>query len=185
MHQWVLWVLVAASALHVVEEHALGWQGWSSEFFGERLGIRPTWTDFWITNAALIVFGVACAMVGWKAAGFSLGLAALALINAIGFHILPSLRAGAPTPGLFTAVALYVPIGIWASLAAAADDRLSFGAFVLSALVGAAVMAVAVGMLILGRDYGYADAAEGEVGPPPIPSSGIGADLDRESEDGD
>ena len=28
MHDWVLWILVAASALHVGEEHALGWQGW-------------------------------------------------------------------------------------------------------------------------------------------------------------
>jgi hypothetical protein len=29
MHDWVLWILAAASALHVVEEHALGWQGWA------------------------------------------------------------------------------------------------------------------------------------------------------------
>ncbi|MCB0866388.1 MAG: HXXEE domain-containing protein [Solirubrobacterales bacterium] len=183
MHQWVLWVLVAASALHIVEEHALGWQGWASEYFGERLGVRPTWTDFWVTNAALIVFGVACAMVGWKAAGFSLGLAALALINAIGFHVLPSLRAGAPNPGLFTAAALYVPIGIWAYVAASSDDRLSFGAFVLSVLVGATVMAAAVGMLILGRDYGYADAAEDEAGPPPIP--GTHAEAETGGDDGD
>lgn len=168
MHQWVLWVLVAATAFHVVEEHALGWQGWASEHFGERFGVRPSWTDFWATNAALIVFGVACAMVGWKAAGFSLGLAALVLINAVVFHILPSLRAGAPNPGVFTAVALYVPIGVWAYLAAAADERLSFGAFVLSALVGAVAMAAAIAVLILGREYGYADAGE-ETGPPPIP----------------
>lgn len=171
MHQWVLWILVAASAIHVAEEHALGWQGWASEAFGDRFGIRPSWADFWATNAALIVFGVACAMVGWKAAGFSLGLAALALINAVGFHVLPSLRAGAPNPGLFTAVALYVPIGIWAYLAAAADDRLSLGAFVLSVLVGAAAMAAAIAMLLLGRHYGYADAGE-EPGPPPIPGRG-------------
>ncbi len=168
MHQWVLWVLVAASAIHVVEEHALGWQGWASDYFGERFGVRPSWTDFWATNAALIVFGVACAMVGWKAAGFSLGLAALVIINAIGFHIIPSLRAKAPNPGAFTAVALYVPIGVWAYLAAAADERLSLGAFVLSVAVGAAAMAAAVAMLILGREFGYADAGE-QPGPPPIP----------------
>ena len=125
----------------------------------------------------------ACAMVGWKAAGFSLGLAALALINAIGFHVLPSLRAGAPNPGLFTAAALYVPIGIWAYVAASSDDRLSFGAFVLSVLVGATVMAAAVGMLILGRDYGYADAAEDEAGPPPIP--GTHAEAETGGDDGD
>ena len=173
MHQWVLWVLVAATALHVVEEHALGWQGWASDVLGERFAIRPTWTDFWATNAALIVFAVAAAMVGWKAAGFSLGLASLCLINAVGFHIVPSIKAGAPNPGVFTASALYVPIGIWAYVAAAADDRLSLGAFVLSLLVGAAVMAAAIAILILGREFGYADAPQAHAGPPPIPGSEV------------
>jgi hypothetical protein len=45
MHDWVIWVLVAASALHVVEEHALGWQGWATQNFA-RIGVHPTWTDF-------------------------------------------------------------------------------------------------------------------------------------------
>lgn len=169
MHQWVLWVLVAASAIHVLEEHALGWQGWANEQFRERLGIRPTWTDFWAANAALIVFGVACAMVGWKAAGFSLGLASLCIINAVGFHIVPSLRAGKPNPGAFTAVALYIPIGLWAYIAAASDDRLSFGAFLLSVLVGGAVMAAAFGVLLLGREFRHPDAETDPPGPPPIP----------------
>ena len=170
MHQWVLWILVAATALHVVEEHALGWQGWASGRFGQLLGVRPSWSDFWATNAALIVFGIAAAMVGWKAVGVSLGLAALCIINAIVFHIVPSLQDGRPNPGAFTAALLYIPIGIWAYAAAASDDRLSFGGVVLSILVGAAVMAAAVGLLVLGRQFGYPDdPPETAVGPPPIP----------------
>lgn len=170
MHQWVLWILVAASALHVVEEHALGWQGWASETFGRIFGVRPSWADFWATNAALIVFGVAAAMVGWRAAGFSLALPALCLINAVGFHILPSVRAGAPNPGVFTATLLYVPIGIWAYVAASADGRLSFGAFVLSVAIGALVMASAIAILLAGQRFGYADDEEASPsGPPPIP----------------
>ena len=170
MHQWVLWVLFAATALHVVEEHALGWQGWASETFGRVLGVKPTWSDFWAANAALLAFGFAAAMVGWKATGFSLGLAALVLINAIGFHVLPSLRARHPNPGCFTAVALYIPIGIWAYVAAADADRLSFGSFVLSVLIGAAVMAAVVAMLVLGQRFGYADdETAGPPAPPPIP----------------
>jgi hypothetical protein len=165
MHQWVLWVLLAASALHVVEEHALGWQGWASEKLGPIIGVRPTWSDFWATNAALIVFGIAAASVGWKAAGFSLGFAALALINAILFHIVPSVGARHPNPGLFTAVLLYVPIGVWAYAAAAADDRLSFGAFVLSLLIGAAVMATSIAFLLLGERLGYADDPGEAIGP--------------------
>ena len=169
MHNWVLWILVAATALHVVEEHALGWQGWASEAFGRAFGVRPSWADFWATNAALIVFGVAAAMVGWKAAGFSLALPALCLINAIAFHIVPSIRAKAPNPGVFTASLLYVPIGVWAYLAASADNRLPFGAFVLSVAVGALVMAAAVVILLLGQRYGYADDDASAAGPPPIP----------------
>ena len=165
MHQWVLWVLLAASALHVVEEHALGWQGWASERLAPLIGVRPTWPDFWATNAALIVFGFAAASVGWKAVGFSLGFAALALINAVLFHIVPSVQARHPNPGCFTAVLLYLPIGVWAYAAAAADDRLSFGAFALSLLVGAVVMAAAVAFLVLGERLGYADDPGEAVGP--------------------
>jgi len=171
VHQWVLWVLVAATALHVVEEHALGWQGWASETVGGRFGIRPSWTDFWVANAALIVFAVAAAMIGWRAAGFSLALPALCLINAVGFHIVPSLRARAPNPGFFTATLLLVPIGIWAYLAASADGRLPIGAVLLSALIGAALMAAALGFPFLGQRFGYADDTDVADGPPPIPRS--------------
>ena len=172
MHQWVLWVLVAATAVHVMEEHALGWQGWASGRFAEPFGIRPTWTDFWVTNVALIVFAVAAAMVGWKAAGFSLALPALCLINAIGFHIVPSIQARRPNPGLFTASVLFVPIGIWAYLAAAADNRLPPGALLLSVLVGALVLGATIGILLLGQRFGYADdLPEPTTGPPPIPRS--------------
>lgn len=157
MHQWVLWVLLTASALHVVEEHALGWQGWASERLAPLIGVKPTWIDFWTTNAALIVFGIAAASVGWKAPAFSLAFAALALINAIGFHVVPSIQARHPNPGCFTAVLLYIPIGIWAFLAAGADDRLSAGTIFLSLLIGAVVMAAAIGMLVLGERVGYAD----------------------------
>jgi hypothetical protein len=45
-HDWALWVLAVASAMHVVEEHTVGWQGWAAEALGSRFGVRPTWTDF-------------------------------------------------------------------------------------------------------------------------------------------
>jgi hypothetical protein len=157
MHQWVLWVLLVASALHVVEEHALGWQGWASERFGPLIGVKPTWADFWATNAALLVFGLAAAEVGWKAPAFALSFAALVLINAVFFHILPSMQARHPNPGCFTAVLLYVPVGIWAYAAAADDNRLSFGVVVGSVLIGAVVMATALAVLVLGQRVGYAD----------------------------
>jgi hypothetical protein len=168
-HEWVLWVLVTASALHVVEEHALGWQGWATATFARALGAVPTWTTFWATNALLIVFNISAAVVGWRAPAFALGAAAEALINAVFFHLLPTIRARRPNPGVFTACTLYIPIGIWAYLAAGADGVLSPGTVILSALIGAAALASAFLMIYLGGRFGYADLAEI---PPAAPAAG-------------
>ncbi len=157
MHDWVIWVLVAASALHVVEEHALGWQGWAAEWLGGRIGIKPTWMDFWPTNGFLIVYGIAAAAVGWRAPAFALSLPAVLLINTVFFHVLPSLTARRPNPGLFTAVVLYLPISIWAYMAAGDDGVLDAGTVVLSLLLGAAGMASVMVVLMLKKRFRYAD----------------------------
>lgn len=157
-HDWVLWVLVAASAAHVVEEHAMGWQGWATGYIGARIGVHPTWTDFWATNALLIVYGVAAAMVGWRAPAFALSLPALCLVNAVFFHWLPTLEARRPNPGVFTATALYVPISIWAYVAASNDGVLCARALILSLVIGALAMGFALAALVLGARLGYPDA---------------------------
>ena len=59
--------------MHVVEERGLGWQGWAGPTLGPKVGIVPTWLDFWATNGLLIVFGISAAAVGWQAPAFSLG----------------------------------------------------------------------------------------------------------------
>ncbi len=157
-HEWVLWVLLAGSALHVVEEHALGWQGWAAQALGPRIGVAPTWTDFWATNGLLIVFGVSAAAVGWRAPAFALAFPALALINAAFFHFLPSVQARRPNPGCFTALLVYLPIGVWAYAAASADGVLSVGTLLLSILIGAVAMASAIVMLAIQPRFAYPDA---------------------------
>jgi hypothetical protein len=158
MHDWVLCIRVAASALPVVEEHALGWLGWAADTFGRRLGVVPTWMDFWPTNGFLIVIGIAAAAVGWRAPAFSLALPAGLLINAIFFHVLPSVAARRPNPGLFTAVTLYLPLGVWSFVAASDDGMLDAGTAVLSVAIGAAAMASVIGILVLKKRFRYADA---------------------------
>jgi hypothetical protein len=181
-HEWVLWILVTASAMHVVEEHALGWQGWATGYIGPKIEAIPTWTDFWATNGLLIVFGVSAAAVGWRAPGFALAFPAVLLIDAVLFHIVPSVRASRPNPGLITAVVLYLPIGIWSYAAASGDGVLSFGAFLLSLLIGALAMASAVVWLALKPRLAYPDSSElpeppteplpASVAVPPPPTSG-------------
>jgi hypothetical protein len=158
MNDWVLWVLVTASALHVVEEHALGWQGWAARWLGGRLGVKPTWMDFWPTNGFLIVYGIAAAAVGRRAPAFALSLPAALLINTLSFHVLPSVTARRPNPGLFTAVLLYLPISIWAFVAAGDDGVLDAGTLALSVLVGAVGMTSVIAVLMLKKRFRYADA---------------------------
>lgn len=157
-HDWILWLLVAASAIHVVEEHALGWQGWAAGVLGPRLGITPSWTNFWATNGALIALGVSCAATGWRAPGFALGLPALAVINAALFHLVPSIAAKRPNPGLFTAMLLYLPLGAWCYVAASQDHRLPTATAVGSVLIGAAAMASPIAILRLPPRLHYPDA---------------------------
>jgi hypothetical protein len=157
MHDWVLWILVAASALHVVEEHALGWQGWAAGVLRRRFGVVPTWMDFWPTNGFLIVIGISAAAVGWRAPAFALALPAALLINAVFFHVLPSLLARRPNPGCFTAVALYFPIGLWTYMAAADDGVLDVETLVLSIALGAAAMASVIVVLVVKERFRYAD----------------------------
>jgi hypothetical protein len=155
-NDWVLWILVAASALHVVEEHALGWQGWATQAF-TRIGVRPTWTDFWATNAALIVIGVAAAATGWRAPAFALALPAVCIINALLFHLLPSLTARRINPGCLTAVALYLPIAAWCYIEAGNAGVLGAGTLLGSIAIGALMMAAAIALLALGARRGYPD----------------------------
>jgi len=156
-HDWVLWVLLAASAFHVVEERGLGWQGWAAGVLGRRIGITPTWLDFWATNGLLIVFGVSAAAVGWRAPAFALAFPAAVLVNAVFFHLLPTLQARRPNPGLFSALLLYLPIGVWAYVAAAEDGVLGAGTLILSLALGAAAMASVVVLLVLQRRFRYPD----------------------------
>jgi hypothetical protein len=178
-HDWVLWILVTASALHVVEERGLGWQGWAARTLAPRIGIAPSWLDFWATNGLLVLFGISASAIGWRAPGFSLAYPACCLVNAIFFHLLPSITARRPNPGLFTAVVLYLPVGVWAYVAAGDDGVLSAATGIGSVALGAAAMASVLVLLKLQPRFRYPDldpSLAGSVGHPPAadrnPSAG-------------
>jgi hypothetical protein len=62
---------------------------------------------------------------------------------------------------VFTAVVLYVPIGIWSYVAADHDGELGAGAVVGSAVIGAVLMAAAIGFLRLKPRFAYPDSIGG------------------------
>ncbi len=77
------------------------------------------------------------------------------LINATFFHILPTLRTGGRfSPGLFTAIVLFWPVGIACHWRTAADGALGTGTLVGSLVLGALLMASPIVLLkIKNRPY--------------------------------
>ena len=136
-HEFVLWLMLFAYGLHVLEEHMLDWLGWARFTF--KLPFTPA--DFYVTNSLVVVAGVCTAMVGWRLPEVSLAFPALALINAVFFHIGPTVLRRRFSPGLITAVVLFVPVGAWAYVGAYLDGALTAKAAVVSAVSGALLMA--------------------------------------------
>ena len=140
------WLAVAAYALHIMEEFPLDWREWARGV----IGLPVEWTDFYITNAAVIVLGVVQAQLVGALPVLALSFAALLLINATVFHVLPIMATnGRFSPGAITAVLLFYPIGIGMYRTAAAHGMLTRGVLLGSMLGGALLMAYPIVLLRL------------------------------------
>jgi Protein of unknown function with HXXEE motif len=113
------------------------------------------WSDFYVTNAVVVVFGIAQAGLSDSMTLAPLSFAAVMLINATFFHVLPVIRMrGRFSPGLFTAIVLFYPVGIACYWRAAIDGTLGAAALVGSLVLGAALMACPVVLLLI-KDKPY------------------------------
>ncbi|HXO30368.1 MAG TPA: HXXEE domain-containing protein [Thermoanaerobaculia bacterium] len=115
--EWTLWVVAASCALHPMEEYFTGWQGWALETLGI---VMPT-ARFVTMNAVLFVAALFLARVGWRRPEISLVIPAATLVNAVFFHILPTIVQHRVSPGVYTATLLYLPFSSWAYLGAWRD----------------------------------------------------------------
>lgn len=93
--------------MHVLEESSFNWVGWAT-----RYGLGFSWSDFFLTNVSVIVFGISAAAIGYRRPALALSYPALMLVNALFFHLLPTLVSGRPNPGFITALVLFVPLSI-------------------------------------------------------------------------
>jgi hypothetical protein len=109
----------------------------------------PTAT-FVFMNTILVIASLLLARLGWRRPVASLVIPVATLVNAICFHILPTLLQQRVSPGIYTAVGLYLPFSSWAILGAARDGvpRRS-----IAAAVGIGSV-VAVGVVLAARWYG-------------------------------
>jgi hypothetical protein len=104
-----LWLCVAAYAVHVLEEFVFNWRAWARSV----LKLPAEWNDFYITNALVIILGIVAAMIARQWPALALGFPSLMLINAVFFHVVPFVWTGGRfSPGLITAVLLFLPLSI-------------------------------------------------------------------------
>ena len=69
-----------------------------------------TWTLFGVGNALFLAYLAVAPRTGWPV--LTLSAPWLLLLN-VPVHLVPTLRTGLWSPGLATALLLYVPLGVW------------------------------------------------------------------------
>ena len=137
-----LWLCLASYAVHVLEEFVFDWRTWAERVL--KLPVR--WEDFYITNALVVVLGIVAAMIAPVCPVIALSFAGLMLVNATFFHIGPFLwTRGRFSPGLITAVLLFLPVGTMTFLAV----HLSVGAQLEALGLGALLMATPIAFMKL------------------------------------
>ena len=142
-HEVWLWVALGAYAIHMLEEFMLDWKGWANRV----LHLPVDWPGFYVTNAVVVVLGIVVAQVGWKLPAIALAFPALMLINAVFFHVAPFVVTRKFSPGLISAVAIFLPLGAWLFVGAHRDGVLNTTTGILAFLIGAVLMACPVVML--------------------------------------
>jgi hypothetical protein len=136
------WLALAAYAAHMLEEYMFDWRNWARTV----IGLPVEWSDFYMVNATVVVLGIVQAALADSMTVAPLTFAALMLINASFFHVLPFIKTrGRFSPGLFTAVLLFYPLGI----AELVHARAGIGVIVVAFAVGAILMASPVVFLKL------------------------------------
>jgi hypothetical protein len=138
------WLGMAAYAAHILEEYTFDWRNWARGV----LGLPVEWNDFYVTNAVVVALGIAQAQLAASLPLAALSYAALMIINAVFFHILPFLRTGGRfSPGLFTAVVLFLPCAVATYWTALSSGIAGPGTAMAGVIVGALTMAYPVVML--------------------------------------
>jgi hypothetical protein len=100
-----------------MEEYVTGWQAWALR----TLGIAMPAPRFLVANTVLFVAALFLAGIGWRLPALSLTIPAATLVNAVFFHILPTVVQHRVSPGVYTATLLYLPFSSWAFVGAWRD----------------------------------------------------------------
>lgn len=142
----LLWLCTAAYAIHAFEEFMLDWRDWAQQV----IKLPVTWPIFYVVNFLVVVLGVCAAQIASTQPAIALAFPALMLINATFFHVLPMIvTRGRYSPGIFTAVILFYPLGYAAFEHAFSTGAVSSRGVVLAFVLGALLMASPIVLLHL------------------------------------
>lgn len=137
--QWVFSALLGAALVHVLEEYLGDWVA-SVQAYIPGVTLR----QFAVVNVAFVILCAAAAIVGMDNPVFALSVASLVLINA-GIHVVGTIVLRGYSPGVVSAVLLYVPLGLYTFHAAAGSGHLSLAVGTGAVVLGALWMAVPLG----------------------------------------
>jgi hypothetical protein len=146
---WILWAILGAGILHVLEEYA-----WPGGFIRSMRRLVPPVAAAATPRVAIAINGlmfigyVAAALLGARAPAFSLSAAALGFWNAM-FHVGGSVRSRGYAPGTATGLLLYVPLAAYAYLAFSQAGLLSAATFVVSFATGLLYHAIPIGYFLV------------------------------------
>ncbi len=136
------WLAVGAYALHILEEHVLGWHGWARK----TMNLPMEWDAYTTVEVVLLILGAIAAMLAPALPVLALAYAAFLVINVTFFHLLPMIISGGKfSPGIMTGVVLFYPIGYYAY----AGTSLPQNTIIWSVVIGAAIIAWPVLLLKL------------------------------------
>lgn len=136
MESWISWAIVIASIIHIFDEYFGGWLIWVQKY---AKGV--TKNQFVFVNSLFVILCV-CASIG-NSLIFKLSIASLIFMNAL-IHIIPTVVFKHYSPGIISAVILYIPISIYAYYSAIISNEVDAKRTVLSIIIGIILMSVPI-----------------------------------------
>jgi hypothetical protein len=147
------WLAVGAYALHILEEHILGWHGWARK----TINLSMDWDAYTTVEVVLLILGAIAAMLAPAMPILALAYAAFLIINVTFFHLLPMIISGGKfSPGIITGIVLFYPVGYYAY----AGVGLPMPTILGSVLIGAAIILWPVALLKMRQQPYFRSGAE-------------------------
>jgi hypothetical protein len=151
------WLAVGAYALHILEEHILGWHGWARK----TMNLSMEWDAYTTVEVVLLILGAIAAMLAPALPVLALAYAAFLVINVTFFHLLPMIISGGNfSPGIITGVLLFYPVGYYAYAGSTQPQSV----IMWSVVIGAAIIAWPVLLLKLRQQPYFKAGAGGDGG---------------------